>query len=497
MKLFHKIFLCFVVIFGITFQAAGYLLINFSYENAIEQEKEIAFQDFKYNQYILQSILYSDIEFILKEKNESILRNFTVPVNLYGRSGIDVFAITGIPMFESKVTHSHDPYRWEIYRINEEQEEQEEQVFFKYDYTEEGADERISFQTYEEDGKCYIFVFGCVEQGNNKVYMVTQTDISSSVDNQKRMIAYFQRIYIIIFCISFPIIFLLTKALTASLKKVGEGAGRIARGDYSQRIHMKGKDEIGELATDFNRMTAQVEEKMAELSDMARQKEDFTANFAHELKTPMTSVIGYADMLYQRDLPREEVKSAAGYILDEGMRLEALSLKLMDLFVLDRQDFFLEKMSVEEMFENMKQGIEPICRKYDAALHMEIEEDSIRVDFDLFKTMILNLADNAAKADSRDLWITGKRGRDCYRIEIRDNGKGIPPEELGKITEAFYMVDKSRARKQHGAGLGMALVAKIVEIHGAKMKIESDGKTGTTVRVVFDTKEGGSDEQNV
>ena len=77
----------------------------------------------------------------------------------------------------------------------------------------------------------------------------------------------------------------------------------------------------------------------------------------------MTSVIGYADMLYQRNLPREEVKSAAGYILNEGMRLESLSLKLMDLFVLDKQDFFLEPLFVQEMFENLRQGIEPVCER--------------------------------------------------------------------------------------------------------------------------------------
>lgn len=232
-------------------------------------------------------------------------------------------------------------------------------------------------------------------------------------------------------------------------------------------------------------MAGQIEEKIAELSDAARQKEDFAANFAHELKTPMTSVIGYADMLYQRNLPREEVKSAAGYILKEGMRLESLSLKLMDLFVLDKQEFILEKMSVREMFENLEQGIEPVCRKHGAILHMEIEDGIIRVDYDLFKTMVLNLADNALKADCRDVWVEGKQDGNIYQIRIKDNGKGIPPEELERITEAFYMVDKSRSRKQHGAGIGMALVSKIVEVHGAKMEIESDGKTGTQIYLNF------------
>lgn len=277
-------------------------------------------------------------------------------------------------------------------------------------------------------------------------------------------------------------------------KESGESGEEDCGGEYSERISTKGKDEISELASDFNQMAEQVEEKMEELSDAARQKEDFAANFAHELKTPLTSVIGYADMLYQRELSREEVKSAAGYILNEGMRLESLSLKLMDLFVLDKQDFFLERMSVEEMFQNMEQGIKPVCLKHGVSLHMDIGKGSIETEYDLFKTMILNLADNAIKADCKDLWLYGNQDRNYYRIQIKDNGKGIPPEELGKITEAFYMVDKSRSRKQHGAGLGMALVSKIVQIHGAKMEIVSDGKSGTSVSLEFRMQERNGDE---
>ena len=293
MRLFHKIFLCFVVIFSITFQVAGYLLINHTYGNAISQEKKLAFQSFQYNRYILQSILYSDPEFF--EENEAdfsgVSRNFTVPVAMYGIDGKYIFSnMSELP---------------------------EEPDF------DEREDDRISFQICEKDEEHYIFVCDYVSQGGNSMYLITQTDISSVINAQKNTIAYFQKIYMSILCISFPVVFLLTKVITASLNKVGKATRRIAGGEYSERISTKGKDEISELASDFNQMAQQVEEKIGELSNVAKQKEDFAANFAHELKTPLTSVIGYADMLYQRNLPREEVKSAAGYILKEGMRHEA------------------------------------------------------------------------------------------------------------------------------------------------------------------------------
>lgn len=497
MKLFHKIFLCFVVVFGITFQAAGFLIINYSYENVIDQQQKAALQDYQYNRYILQSMLYSDNGFLRRHQDdyEAIRRNFTVPVYMQGRGG-DGYEIyyPGIDVLELRAWNVNDEKNFsKLYFC----EKDGERIFFSYAYNDIIDEAKVAFQTYEKDGKYYIFAFGFVRQDETEVSLVTQTDISAAVDSQRNIMAYFQRMYLIILCLSFPVIFFLTKALTAPIRKLGEAAGRIAGGNYSQRIQTKGKDEISDLAEGFNEMAQQVEDKIAQLSDMVRQREDFTANFAHELKTPMTSVIGYADMLYQRDLPREEVKRAAEYILDEGMRLEALSLKLMDLFILDRQDFLLEEMSVPLMLENMHQGIEPLCEKYGVALHMEIQEGMIRVDFDLFKTLILNLADNAVKAGSKDLWIDGGAQRSCYRITIRDNGRGIPREELGRITEAFYMVDKSRSRKQHGAGLGMALAVKIAEKHGARMEIDSDGKTGTVICLAFAMAEGGTDEEDI
>lgn len=460
MKLFHKSFLCFVIIFGVTFSAAGFLLINYAYHNSIEQEKKFAFQEFQYNKYILQSILYSDPEYITSSEteNSALNNNFTVPVTLYDKEGKCIFSsMSALPDIDT----SYSPDSGSI--------------FFKI----------------EQNGDKYsIFVHDVISSDGHEIYLVTETDISQVVDKQEMMHNYFQRIYMIILCVVFPAIFLLTGMITAPIKNVSKAAKRIAGGNYSERISFSGHDEICELADNFNQMAERVEEKIDELSGIAKQKEEFAANFAHELKTPMTSVIGYADMLYQKDLSREQVKSAAYYIWNEGMRLEALSLKLMDLFVLDKQDFKLEKMDVKELFRDISEGIYPVCKKNGVIFHMGLENGKIYVDFDLLKTMILNMVDNAVKADCSDIWIVGKAGREGYVIQIADNGKGIPKNELGRITEAFYMVDKSRSRKQHGAGIGMALVAKIAAIHHAKMKIESDGKSGTVLSFTFPFKGG-------
>ena len=455
MKLFHKIFICFVVLFGISFQAAGCLLINFSYEKVVEQEKKFAVQEFQHNKYIMLSALYSDSRMTADHKIDfdNYAENFSVPAAVYGTDKSCIYSDLSVPFEPAGLDETGDNYV--IYQIN---------------------------RTAAES---YILVCGLVRQNEIEAYLVTGRDVSEMVNSQNNMISYFQKIYFLIICLGFPVIFLLSSLLVRSINKVSKGAKRIAEGRYAERLEVSSKDEIGELAANFNHMAENIEENIAALSSQAQQKEDFAANFAHELKTPLTSVIGYADMLYQKDLPRNQVKNAAECILNEGMRLETLSLKLMDLFVMDKQVFSLEEMSVREIFENLKQGIEPVCGNCGVRLHMEMASGRIQVDYDLFKSVILNLVDNSIKADCKDIWITGKAKGSIYRICLEDNGKGIPPEELGRITEAFYMVDKSRARKQHGAGLGMALVSKVIDIHGARMKIESDGKTGTKITLSF------------
>ena len=324
------------------------------------------------------------------------------------------------------------------------------------------------------------------------IRFVTQWDVSKTVRQQEILQQYFLRCYLAAVLVGMGLLGLLSALLTGPLKRMSRVAGRMAQGDYEERLAVRGRDEIGELAESFNRMAEAVEEKVEALSRAAREREDFVANFAHEMKTPMTSIIGYADMLYQRELSRKEVRDASWYIWNEGMRLEALSLKLMDLTVLGRQDFPLQEMAAEELLADAAGGLEPFFAEKGVSFALSADPAYIRVEYDLFKTLLINLLDNSVKAGCTRLALSGTREREGgYRICVRDNGCGMEEEELSRITEAFYMVDKARSRKQHGAGLGLALADRIARIHGSRLEFRSRKGQGTEVSLLFSCAETG------
>ncbi len=452
MRLFTKIFFCFMLVFGAAFQASGYLLISHSFENDAAQEKRYALEQFRYCKYMVQSSVYRQPE-LLEDREEVGRMARSLPVNaaFYG------------------------PEREELYCGLDTTPG--EAVF------EEAAPGEVSYQFAKEREKESILMCGRITQGQEYFYLITETDISAMLADQRETVGYFKRLYLAVTGVGFLFILLLAGFLTGPINRVSAAARRMAQGSYKERIRTAGKDEIGQLAENFNRMAQTVEEKMEEMSTMVRQKEDFVANFAHEMKTPLTSVIGYADMLCGRELPARQVREAAEYIVREGMRLEALAFKLMDLSALSRQDFRLEWLEVPEIFDHMAKGMEPVCRDEGIRFHMEAQGGMVWAEFDLLVTLLVNLLDNAAKADSTEIRLEGKREGERYRITVRDNGKGIAPGEIGRVTEAFYMGDKSRSRKRHGSGLGLSLAERIAEIHGSRLVITSDGRSGTDVSI--------------
>ncbi|MDE5588692.1 MAG: HAMP domain-containing histidine kinase, partial [Acetatifactor sp.] len=283
--------------------------------------------------------------------------------------------------------------------------------------------------------------------------------------------------------------YILSRYITKPISSLGRTAKRIADGNFELRSNNRSNDEIGQLARNFNRMADKLVEQMEAKILEAKQKEDFTAAFAHELKTPLTSIIGYADMMNTMKMSPEERAESTYYIYSQGRRLESLSHKLLDLVSMDKNPVVLKPVHTDRLEENIRTTVRPIWEQRNIKGKVEMDKGVILGDEELLLSLFYNLLDNAAKAMDKGemgfILLKGTSLPGAYEVKVVDNGRGIPQDEIGRITEAFYMVDKSRSRKEGGAGIGMALCLKIINLHRGTLKIDSKLGEGTVMRVVF------------
>ena len=254
---------------------------------------------------------------------------------------------------------------------------------------------------------------------------------------------------------------LLARRLTRPLAVLTDAGAQIAAGDYARRTDLHTGDEIEALSRSFDKMADAVQEKIADLEADVQRREDFVGAFTHELKTPMTSIIGYADMLHTMQTDPDEQREAAAAIVHEGRRLEALSRKLLALLGLNEEGVELTAVPLPAL--------------------------TVRGDADLLLDLLCNLVQNAAKASAPDapVLVLCAQAGDAVTLTVADRGCGIPPELIPRVTEPFYMVDKSRARRQGGSGLGLALCQRIAAAHGSALRIESEPGRGTRVSVTL------------
>ena len=332
------------------------------------------------------------------------------------------------------------------------------------------------------DKKTYILCYTLFIKNDISYTCVTANDITSLLMENNNQLKRYGLIYLLVLIGGTIFAVFFSVHLTKPIRYLSEASKALAEGNYKKRISVISNDELGDLTKTFNKMADTIEDKIDALELSVRQKEDFIAAFAHETKSPMTSVIGYADYIYQNRLDDNERKEAAGTIMNEGMRLQALSEKLMDIVSLKKSGLKKEEIQTNEMVEDVKLTLSPKLEARDAHIEFSVQDEYIYVDYDLFKTVMVNVIDNSLKAGAKKITVSGERqeGR-TFVFTIKDNGMGIPENELRRVKEAFYMVDKSRSRKEHGAGLGLALCNRIMILHGGRLELKSKAGEGTTV----------------
>lgn len=335
-----------------------------------------------------------------------------------------------------------------------------------------------------KEKKMYTASLERIEGAN--YYLITVQDISDVMEIHQDMLKRIQMISMGCAVGISVILLIVVKWLLLPLQKMNEGTKAIAQGEYEKRIPEKGSNELAELAHNMNTMAAAVEKNVKALEDVAENRKQFIDNLAHEMKTPLTSILGFADLLQiKKDISEEGRIEYAGIIKEEAARMRTLSGKLMELITVGEANMEWQSEDMHTLFEEIGAALKVVVRKQRMQLVCEAESGQLVVDRELFKSLIYNLVDNAIKASNEGgkIQVHGYFTEEEFVIMVEDEGMGMPKEELEKITQAFYMVDKARSRKKGGAGLGLALCAEIVEIHGGNMQFESEVNQGTCVMI--------------
>ena len=279
---------------------------------------------------------------------------------------------------------------------------------------------------------------------------------------------------------------LISKALTRPLKKLEQSAGRVNEGNY-EIFCAQGIDEIGRLGAAFNSMARAVEEREENLREEADRKQQFIEAMTHEINTPLTSILGYAQLLKTANCTRQQQIKALENIESEARRIQQMYQKLMQLHKIRAEGWKAEPVKLRDLEADLCQDLDQLFAKQQVRVEFQWERQTVNSDYLLLYILLSNLLRNAALYSDRGgrVRVCAENCEDGFVLRVQDWGRGIPAEAVERVTEPFYRVDKSRSRQTGGSGIGLYLCRQIVEQLGGWLEIHSAEEKGTTVTARF------------
>lgn len=471
MKLWQKIFLSSLMLIILTVNIVSVILLNNSHKLIIEREQSHAVNEHEY----FKASFVNAITYEKLVSGELILDTYKITV-----TGIDVVNgqninvaiyndsknITARNISDKLNTLVHDNF---INNIDINGNEYGSAVF-----------------TVDDE---HIMVIGSAVEIEEKTYfIVTTSNISEIYIMKKQQSDFIRKVSIGASAAVSLILLVVTITLLRPLKRLNIYTKAIAGGQYDMRIKRKGSLEFCQLADNMNSMAEAVQSHAQKLENVAETRQTFIANLAHEMKTPLTSILGFADLLrIKKNISDGDRMEYAGTIVEETKRLRSLSGKLMELIALGGTDIEKTPVNLPKLITETKTALTPLLDKNKVSLVCNYKDITFYADEELFKSLLYNIIENAVKASP----INEKIILNCAMYEgdavitITDFGIGMSKDDMQKVFEPFYMVDKSRSRKAGGAGLGLALCAEIAKLHNSVLEIDSELGKGTTIFITI------------
>jgi len=342
------------------------------------------------------------------------------------------------------------------------------------------------YATADEFGEGRFLVAVPVKNGGETVAVVFAVEdaITGLLPYVSTILMAMLSIMFIALILVFFSIFRLTKSITDPLSEMEEVTSGIAKGDFSSRVNVNFKDrDLTEFGTALNKMAD-------ELAIEEKSRRSFVANVSHELKTPMTSIGGFIDGILDGTIPPEDEKKYLGIVSNEVKRLSRMVVSMLNLSKIEAGEISINPTDYDvskQLFETLLSFEKRIDEgRINIAGFENMGVVAVKADRDLLQQVIYNLIDNAVKFTPKDGTISfyAENDHEKTTVIIRNSGAGVSSEEISRIFERFYKVDKSRSYDTKGVGLGLYIVKTIVNMHDGE--IYADSKLGEYTEFRFE-----------
>lgn len=463
MKYAYKLAICIILLLAAVLSIGGYWFLYEDFSRELTQTKEQNVSSHLRDKYALETAILKYNPDSDENEFYDYIYLFAADFTFYNNTSGVSFALfsMGEPQL-TKAIYSNIP-------THISRETQLEQV----------AQGEQSLRIKKINNTDYMLMASPVAGTDNLSYF-SCFDVSSLFNMRSVQLTRFIQIEIVAIVILAIAALALSLLITLPIKKLTIASKQIAQGAYDMHTNIRSNDEIGELSRNFDTMAKAVASQISSLNLSIQQRDSFVSAFTHEIKTPMTSILGYSDLLRSGKYSHAEHQMGLDYIFNESRRLETLSQKLLALMKLsDECDISLVPVSLQSVLDIFTSSMPENRHR----ISLSYTDQLVLADTELLADLLRNLTINALKASGEEklVKINAVSANGQVIITVADTGCGISPEDLPHITQPFYMADKSRARAQNGSGMGLALGEKIAQLHGTTLQFNSVLGAGTTV----------------
>ncbi len=493
MKFWQKTFSVVLLVFVIAFNLCMFIVMHFSYKEELRSVKMKALGEVHF----IASSISKDIEgrnILDKMSSDSLNKIFESYLSYYSEQGV----MLAIYKEDEEITST---FQDDIAAIS--------------GMSVTGNEKQVAIMTIDEMKS--IIVVTALEETSKDYTLFYGYGLGSLEASRRDLVIMAISVDAIMSAVIALVLCIVLNYLTSPLKKLAALTEKMSQGDYSEKIRIVGNDEFGVLGEKFNALSEKIQEQVEELKTENEKKQLLIDNMAHEFRTPLTSISGYAEYMKVAPLSEDERVEALDYIMSESKRLEKLSkivLQMADLRETNQEmemiDVNLLKGRIENLFSKQKlyESVE---------LNIEAFVERMWGNEVLIESLLINLIENSMRACQQDgkvevifekissekllekSKLVNESRRECIqqakewiKISVKDNGVGMSKEAMMRIAEPFYRIDKARSRKAGGVGLGVSLCYQIIEAHKGFFEYFSEEGRGTIVHIYLPdrTKKG-------